>query len=471
MSGQAVNLQENKMGVMPINRLLITMSLPMILSMMIQALYNVVDSIFVAQLNENALAAVSLAFPIQNLMIAVAGGTSVGVNALLSRSLGEKDSVNVHKSANNGIFLAFLSYIAFAVFGILCSRIFLRMQTDIEEIINYGTLYLSICTVASFGLFGEIMFERLLQSTGKTIYTLITQGTGAILNIIFDPILIFGLLGFPKMGIAGAAVATVFGQIVAMLMTFYFNMTKNKDVELTFKSFRPDKQIIKRIYSVGAPSIFMIAISSVMIFGINKILIAFTSTATAVFGVYFRLQSFIFMPVFGLNQGMVPIIAYNYGAGHKERIVKTIKLSITYAVCMMLAGLVIFQTLPNELLGLFNASPEMLRIGIYALRIISINFLFAGFCIITISVFQALGNGLMSLEVSITRQLVVLLPAAFFLAKIGGLDYVWWAFPIAEISSVVLCAIFLKRIYHQKIKYVGDKRILKNVCDETVCPT
>ena len=443
----------------------------MIISMMIQALYNVVDSIFVAQISENALTAVSLAFPVQNLMIAVASGTSVGVNALLSRSLGEKDRVKVNKTANNAVFLALLNYIVFAVLGILFSRMFIRMQTDIEEIINYGTIYLSICTAASFGLFGEIMFERLLQSTGKTIYTLITQGTGAILNIIFDPILIFGLLGFPKMGMAGAAVATVFGQIVAMLMSFYFNRTKNKDVELKFKDFRPDKQIIKRIYSVGAPSILMIAISSIMTFGINKILIAFTSTATAVFGVYFRLQSFVFMPVFGLNQGMVPIIAYNYGAGKKERIVKTIKLSITYAVCMMLVGLTIFQTLPTQLLGLFNASPEMLRIGIYALRIISINFLFAGFCVVAISVFQSLGNGFMSLIVSVARQLVVLMPAAFILAKTGGLNYVWWAFPIAEISSVAVCAVFLKQIYHQKIKYIGDESVPKNAGGETVCPT
>ena len=306
---------ENKMGVMPVNRLLISMSVPMVVAMLVQALYNVVDSMFVARLNENALTAVSLAFPAQNLMIAVATGTGVGVNAILSRSLGEKNFKKANRVANHGVFLALMSYIVFAVLGLLLSRRFFLMQTDIEEIVNYGADYLFICTVFSFGIFGQIAFERLLQSTGKTLFTMFTQGTGAIINIIMDPILIFGLCGFPKMGVAGAAAATVLGQIVAMFMAIFFNLKWNKEIRLSVKRFYVSGKIIRQIYAVGVPSICMAAIGSVMTFGMNKILIAFTSTATAVFGVYFKLQSFIFMPVFGLNNGMVPIIAYNYGAG------------------------------------------------------------------------------------------------------------------------------------------------------------
>jgi putative MATE family efflux protein len=446
--------QENKMGIMPINKLLITMSLPMMISMLVQACYNIVDSIFVAQINENALTAVSLAFPVQNLMIAVATGTGVGVNALLSRSLGEKDSVKVNKAASNGVFIQFISFLVFAILGLIFSKIFFEVQTDIGQIIDYGYSYLSICTIGSFGLFGEVIFERILQSTGKTFYTMITQGTGAIINIIFDPILIFGLFGFPKMGIAGAALATITGQIVAMLLAVYFNITKNHEVEYKIRGFRPDKQIIGKIFSVGIPSIFMISIGSVMIFVMNKILIAFTATATAVFGVYFRLQSFVFMPVFGLNNGMIPIVAYNYGAQKKQRIIMTIKYSVGYAMGIMLVGFVLFQVFPTQLLAMFNASNEMQSIGVYALRIISINFLFVGFCIIASSVFQALGNGILSLIISVARQLLVLLPAAFILAKLGGLNTVWWSFPISELASVVMCSLFLRYMYNKKIKYI-----------------
>ena len=354
--------KENKMGVMPVNRLLISMSVPMMISMLVQALYNIVDSMFVAQISENALTAVSLAFPAQNLMIAVATGTGVGVNALLSKSLGEKNFDRVNKTAGNAVFLAFCSFVVFALLGGFFSRLFFTLQTDIEEIVNYGEQYLIICTVFSFGVFGQVTFERLLQSTGKTIYTMITQGVGAIINIIFDPILIFGYLGFPKMGVAGAAVATVFGQIVAFILAVVLNHFKNPEVRLHVRNFRPRARIIRNIYSVGVPSIIMASIGSVMTFGMNKILIAFTPTATAVFGVYFKLQSFVFMPVFGLNNGMVPIVAYNYGAKKPQRITHTVKLSILYAVGIMFIGLLVFLLLPDKLLAIFNASENMLKI-------------------------------------------------------------------------------------------------------------
>ena len=443
---------ENKMGVMPVNRLLISMSVPMVVAMLVQALYNVVDSMFVARLNENALTAVSLAFPAQNLMIAVATGTGVGVNAILSRSLGEKNFKKANRVANHGVFLALMSYIVFAVLGLLLSRRFFLMQTDIEEIVNYGADYLFICMVFSFGIFGQIAFERLLQSTGKTLFTMFTQGTGAIINIIMDPILIFGLCGLPKMGVAGAAAATVLGQIVAMFMAIFFNLKWNKEIRLSVKRFYVSGKIIRQIYAVGVPSICMAAIGSVMTFGMNKILIAFTSTATAVFGVYFKLQSFIFMPVFGLNNGMVPIIAYNYGAGKPDRLLKTLKLSIFYAVSIMLLGLLIFQVCTRQLLMIFNASDHMLSIGVPALRIISLSFIFAGFCIICSSMFQALAHGFLSLSISVVRQLVVLLPVAFLLSRTGNLELVWWAFPLAELFSTTLTVIFLRHVYRKEIK-------------------
>lgn len=443
--------QENKMGVMPVNKLIITMSLPMILSMLVQALYNVVDSMFVAQISENALTALSLAFPIQNLMIAVATGTGVGINANLSRSLGEKNFDRANQIADHALFLAFCSYLAFALFGIFFAETFFLMQTDIPDIVEYGTSYLRICTIFSIGLFGEIAFERLMQSTGKTFYAMIIQGLGAIINIVLDPIFIFGLFGVPKMGVAGAAIATVAGQIIAFIIGFFLNEAKNTDIKLSLRTFRPDKAIIGHIYSVGIPSIIMASIGSVMTFGMNKILIGFTSTATAVFGVYFKLQSFVFMPVFGLNNGTVPIIAYNYGAGKPDRIMKTLKLAVIYAVSIMLIGFAIFQIMPDKLLMIFNASDMMLEIGVPALRTISISFLFAGFCIVCSSMFQALGHGMMSLWVSVIRQLVVLLPVAFILARIGGLSSVWFSYPIAEMFSVVLSSFFLISVYKKEI--------------------
>ncbi|AFA47322.1 MATE family efflux transporter [Acetobacterium woodii] len=441
---------ENKMGVMPINKLLITMSVPMILSMLVQALYNVVDSIFVAQINESALTAVSLSFPIQSLMIAIGAGTGVGINALLSKSLGEKDQKKANKAANNGVFLGILSVIIFIIFGLFGARFFFESQIDIPEIIAYGQQYLSIISIFSFGLFGQLTFERLLQSTGKTIYTMFTQSLGAIINIILDPILIFGLLGFPQMGVAGAAIATVVGQCTAMLLAIYFNLTKNHEIKLSIKEFKPDWKIIKVIYSVGFPSILMMAIGSIMNYGLNSILMGFTATAAAVFGVYFKLQSFVFMPVIGLNNGMVPIIAYNYGARNKDRVTKTIKWSIFYAVTIMLIGLAIFQLMPEKLLLMFNASDDMLAIGIPALRTISFSFLFAGFCIVMISSFQALGNGLLSLIISVVRQLVVLLPVAYLLSLSGSLDAVWWSFPIAELAAFILSALFMKYLLNKE---------------------
>jgi putative MATE family efflux protein len=450
------HLPENKMGVMPIRRLLITMSAPMMVSMLVQALYNIVDSMFVAQINENALTAVSLAFPVQNFMIAVGAGTGVGINALLSRSLGEKNTVNANKAAGNGIFLALLSCIAFVFFGLSSVRPFFEAQTNVTEIIKYGRDYLFVCCVCSFALFGQITLERLLQSTGKTFYTMITQTAGAITNIILDPILIFGYFGLPQLGVTGAAIATVIGQFVAFLLAVYYNIAKNHEISLTVKKIRPDSAIIKKIYAVGVPSIIMVSIGSVMIFGMNKILLAFTPTAAAVFGVYFKVQSFVFMPIFGLNNGMVPILAYNLGAKKRARLIGTIKLSIVYAVCIMLIGLAVFQLIPDKLLLLFNASTEMLTIGIPALRIISISYLFAGFCIVAGSVFQAMGNGVMSLMVSLARQLGVLLPVAYFLSRSGMVNMVWWAFPIAEIASLICSGIFLKQLYDQVICYLPE---------------
>lgn len=444
--------EENKMGVMPVNRLLITMSVPMMISMLVQALYNIVDSMFVAQLNENALTAVSLAFPIQNLMISVGVGTGVGINALLSRSLGEKEYERANKTANHGILLALLSYGVFAVAGLLGSGFFMEVQTSDPQIVAYGTSYLRICTIMSFGMFLQITFERLLQSTGKTIYTMWTQMLGAIINIILDPIMIFGLFGFPRMEVAGAALATVLGQIIASIVAFVVNRKKNRELHLTFRGFCVSREIIRSIYAVGVPSIVMSSISSVMTFGMNKILISFSPTATAVFGVYFKLQSFVFMPVFGLNNGMVPIVAFNYGARKKERIKRTVFLASCYATGIMLLGLAIFQFFPAQLLAIFNASENMVHIGTLALRLISLSFVFAGFNIVSSSLFQALAHGMLSLWMSLVRQLCVLLPAAFVLSKLGGLDAVWWAFPLAEIFSLALCLVFRKHIYQREIE-------------------
>ena len=445
--------QENKMGTMPVPRLLITMSLPMMISMLVQALYNIVDSMFVAKLSEEALTAVSLAFPIQTLMISVASGTGVGINALLSRNLGEKNFNGANRAAKNGIFLSIISCLVFALFGIFGARFFFSVQTNDPKIIQYGAQYLTIICVLSVGIFMQITFERLLQSTGNTFYNMITQGIGAIINIILDPILIFGLFGMPRLEVAGAATATVIGQLIAVAMSLYFNIKKNPEININMRKFRPHGKTISAIYQVGIPSIIMQSIGSVMTFGMNKILLMFSSTAAAVFGVYFKLQSFIFMPVFGLNNGMIPIIAYNYGARYKKRIIQTIKISILIAISIMTIGFILFQTLPEwMLLNLFDASDNMVAIGVPALRIISLCFILAGFGIIAGSVFQALGNGVYSLIVSACRQLIVILPAAYIFAKVFGLNMVWWSIPLAELVSLALSAFLLRRIYLTKIK-------------------
>lgn len=449
--------KENKMGVMPIDKLLISMSLPMMISMLVQALYNIVDSIFVSQINEYALRAVSLAFPIQSLMIAVAVGTAVGINAFLSKTLGEKDFEKANIIAKNGVFIELVSYVVFALIGIFVSGPFFASQTDIPEVREYGVTYLTICCVASIGIFMQTTYERLLQSTGKTFYTMITQGVGAIVNLILDPILIFGLFGLPRMGVAGAALATVIGQIIAAILAFVFNMKYNHEIHVTFKKFKPNGHLILQIYAVGAPSIVVQAIGSVMTYGMNLILASFGAAQT-VFGVYFKLQSFIFMPVFGLNNGMVPIIAYNYGAGHKDRVIKTLKSSIKYGVGIMLVGLIVMELFPAQLIGLFNAKPELLVIGVPALRIICLSFLFAGFCIIVGSVFQALGNGIYSMVVSVARQLCVLLPVAYLFSLSGDVNLIWWSFPIAEIASVGMSAYFLMRINKKVISHIGEHR-------------
>ncbi len=440
-----IPIQENKMGTMPIGRLLASMATPMMISMLVQAFYNVVDSVFVSQLGEDALNAVSLAFPLQQLMIAVCGGTAVGMNALLSRSLGEKNFDKANRIANSGIFLFLCSTAVFTLMGIFLSRPFFLAQTDVRQIVNYGTDYASVCLGCSIGICSQFCFEKLLQSTGRTTLSMISQLIGAVINIILDPILIFGLLGMPKLEVLGAAIATVSGQIVAAIVAILFNIKFNKDIHISSKLIRWNSAIVKEIYKIGLPSIIMQSIGSVMTFTMNKILIAFTTTATAVFGSYFKLQSFVFMPIFGLNNGMVPIIAYNYGARRYDRVKKTITVSIATAIIIMSIGFLAFEFIPHILLSFFNASKEMLEIGVPALRIIGSHYLLAGFCIIAGSVCQAIGKPVHSLIVSVCRQLVVLLPVAWLLSLTGRLELVWFAFPIAECVSLTLSSIFLSK--------------------------
>ena len=443
--------EENKMGIMPIKKLLINMSVPIMISMLVQALYNIVDSIFVAQLDEKALTAVSLAFPVQNLMIAIAVGTGVGINALLSRALGEKDFKQANMVANSGIFLALVSYIIFLIFGILFSRSYFISQTSDPQIIEYGVSYLTIVCVGSTGKFLQIVFERLLQSTGKTFHTMITQGIGAIINIILDPILIFGLLGVPRMGTAGAAIATVIGQTVAAILAIIFNLKINKEISIDIRDFAPKFDVIKRIYAIGIPSIIMMSITSITTYGLNNILNRFSSTAVAVFGAYFKIQSFVFMPVFGLNNGMIPIIAYNYGARNKARLTKTIKLSLIYALGIMTIGLTLIQVFPDKILSLFNASDDMLSIGVPALRIISLSYIFAGISIVSSAVYQAFGNGVLSLVTAVSRQLIILLPTAYALSLLGNVNSIWWSYPIAEVGALILTIVFLRHIYSIRV--------------------
>ena len=438
--------RENIMGIMEISPLLVKLSVPMMISMLVQALYNVVDSVFVSWVSEEALTAVSLAFSLQNMMIAVGVGTGVGVNAMLSKSLGEKNQKRANATAENGIFLSVCSFLVFLVIGLTCIKPYFYAQTSDDAIALQGIRYLSVCCIFSLGLFTQTMGEKLLAATGRTQLSMISQLVGAVVNIILDPICIFGYCGEALSGTTGAAVATVIGQFCGAGMTLYFNTRKNPDIQLDFKGFRPSAKAIGRIYTVGLPSIAMQCVGSLMTFGMNLILMAFSSTAVAVFGVYFKLQSFVFMPIFGLNNGMVPIISYNYGARRPERVRKTIRLAVCYAEGIMVLGFCIFEFFPGQVLGLFSASQAMLTIGIPAMRIICLHFLLAGTSIVLSSVFQALGNGLFSLIVSVCRQLFVLLPAAWLLAQTGSVNNVWWAFLIAEIVSVLMSLAFYAHI-------------------------
>jgi len=457
----SATLKENKMGTQPIGRLLLTMSVPMMLSMLVQALYNVVDSIFVARISElqYELTAVSTAFPIQNLMIAFGTGIGVGITTLISKSLGEKNPKRARRAAAQGIMLEICSCIIFVLIGLFGTEAFMRSQTGNEEIIRHGVDYLSICCTFSFGIFIEITFEKLLQSTGKMVQSMLSQAIGAIINIILDPILIFGMFGLPAMGIKGAACATVIGQMAAAVAAIIFHLASNRELRIAPSDFKLHKKLIAKILIVGLPSVLMVAIGSVMTYCMNKILFSINKVgeiATTVFGVYFKLQSFLVMPVIGLNNGMVPIIAFNYGARNKKRITKTIRLSVIAAVCIMLCGILLFQLAPEWLLGLFGAENEMMSIGKTALRIISLNFIFAGYCIVISSTFQAFGNGLFSMIISFIRQLVVLIPVAFLFARFGELWQVWLAFPIAECAACVMCTVMFVYLYKKLIKPLGE---------------
>ena len=447
-------ITENKMGVMPEGKLLINMALPLIASMLVQALYNIVDSLYVARISESAVTALSLAFPIQNLQIGFATGIGVGVNALFSRALGEKNRDRGSHVAGNGMFLCFVMTAVFMMFGFFGARPFFEMQSDVAETVNGGTAYVSICCIWIAGIMFEVLFERMLQSSGRTIYTLFTQGTGAVLNIILDPVFIFGVpaLGIPAMGIAGAAVATVIGQWVAAILAVFFNIKCNPDVTLKLSYIFPKWHIIKDILAIGIPSAIMMVVGAVMNFGINTILQGFSETATAVFGIYYKLQSFFFMPIFGLNNASISIIAYNYGYRKPKRITRTLKLVCAVAFAVMMAGFAAFQLVPDLLLGLFDPNEEFLRVGTVALRAISCSFPIAAFCIALSSSFQALGNGMYSTIVSVCRQLVVLLPVAFLLSLTGEVTNVWWSFPIAELASLAATVVLFIRIYRKKIR-------------------
>ena len=445
--------RENIMGIMEISPLLVKLSVPMMISMLVQALYNVVDSVFVSWVSEEALTAVSLAFSLQNMMIAVGVGTGVGVNAMLSKSLGEKNQKRANATAENGIFLSVCSFLVFLVIGLTCIKPYFYAQTSDDAIALQGIRYLSVCCIFSLGLFTQTMGEKLLAATGRTQLSMISQLVGAVVNIILDPIFIFGYCGEALSGTTGAAVATVIGQFCGAGMTLYFNTRKNPDIQLDFKGFRPSAKAIGRIYTVGLPSIAMQCVGSLMTFGMNLILMAFSSTAVAVFGVYFKLQSFVFMPVFGLTNGTVPIVAYNFGARKGDRMKKTIQYSVYAAIVIMICGALIFQSIPDKLLMLFDASDEMLRVGVPALRIISLSFPLAGFGIGAGAVFQALGFSVYSMIISLIRQLVVLIPCAYLIGMLtGDVTGVWWAFVVAEVVSLTVSALYLRRVNRDVIQ-------------------
>ena len=440
-------MSENKMGVMSVKKLIITMALPMMLSMLVQALYNIVDSFFVAKISENAVTAVTLVFPMQNLMIALGSGTGVGINAVLSKALGAKNFKEANRSANTGIFLIALTYVAFALLGFFAAAPFIHSQTEYADIAESAITYMRIVSVMSFGCFFQMTFERLLQSTGRTLMSMISQMTGAIINIILDPILIFGLCGMPKLGVAGAAWATVIGQIIAAILALILNITTNKDIKLSLKDvLKPDKEITGKIYFVGIPSILMMSIGSIMTYLMNRILGNFTSTAQAVFGIYFKVQSFFFMPIFGLNNGLIPVMAYNYGAKNKARIMEALKFSVVLALSIMSVGSAIFLIFPDKLLSIFEASDNMLEIGIPALRIIALHYPVAAVCIVLGTVFQAFAKSFYSLIISLGRQIVILIPAAYLLSLTGVVGNVWWCFPMAEVSSLTLTLFFFRKV-------------------------
>ncbi|MCQ2453045.1 MAG: MATE family efflux transporter [Clostridia bacterium] len=443
---QQNTLKENKMGTMSIGKLILVMSAPMMASMLFQALYNIVDSIFVARLSQDAMNAVSLAFPFQSLCIAVGTGTGVGMNALLSRSLGQKDYENVNRTAGTGIFLYLCSMIVFSLLGFTMVKPFYGFLTDNSAILDYGTAYLTICIGCCYPLFAQMCSERLLQSTGRTDLAMIPQITGAVFNMAFDPILIFGLLGFPRLEVMGAAVATVCGQILATIVGIVLNLKKNKEINFSFKAIRPYAPAVKEIYRIGLPSIIMQGIGSFLNFVLNSILIGFTEAATAVFGAYYKIQSIIFMPIFGMNNALVPIVSYNFGARKKERVRRAARLCILIAISIMSVGTLLFELIPDVLLGLFSPSEEMLAVGRTALRVIGVHFPVAGFCIVSGSVCQALGKPIYSMITSIMRQLVVLLPAAYLLSLTGHVEAVWWAFPIAAVVSAIFSTIFYRRV-------------------------
>ncbi len=450
-------LQENKMGVMPVGKLLVNMAVPMILSMLVQALYNVVDSIYISMYSQDAVTALGLAFPVQNVQIGCAVGIGVGVNSVLSKSLGEGDREKANLVAGNGIFLGLVATFIFMLFGAFGTDFYYNMQTQNQAILTNGIQYTRICCVFTLGIYFEVLFERMLQATGRTMHTMITQGVGAIVNIVLDPVFIFGVpaLNIPAMGGAGAAIATVMGQWAAAALALVFNIKYNPDVQLRLKNIRPKMAIVKPIMAIGVPSIVMNCVSSVMNFSMNQILLGFKNvgeTATAVFSIYYKLQSFFFMPLFGLNNATISIVAYNYGARKPDRIKKILKLAVGGALCFMIAGLLAFELLPGVLLSIFNLSGTFMALGKTALRIIAIHFPIAAVCIALGASFQALGNGIYSTITSLCRQLVVLLPAAYLLSLSGDVNMVWWAFPIAELMSLAATLFFFNRIYRQKVK-------------------
>ena len=449
---QKETLQENKMGVMPVGKLLVNMALPMIISMLVQAFYNIVDSVYVSQVSESAVTALSLAFPVQNMQIGFAVGVGVGVNALLSQSLGRKDQESVNWAAGQGVFLALVATALFMLFGFFGVRPYYTMQSTVAETVEGGIAYTSICCIFTVGVFIQVLCERLLQATGRAMQTMILQGTGAIINIILDPVFIHGWWGMPKMGVAGAAVATVIGQCTGAVLGIYLNLRHNPEVQLRVKFMKPNWKVIAPILEVGIPSVVMNGIGSVMNFGMNQILQGFNEVATGVFGIYYKLQSLFFMPLFGINNATISILAYNYGARKPKRIVHTLKLATAVAVCIMLVGLAVFQLFPQALLGIFNPTEEFLAIGVKALRILCLPFPVAAICISLGASFQALGKGSYSTIVSLCRQLIVLLPAAYLLSLTGDVNNVWWSFPIAEVMSALVTGLLFAKLYRQKVK-------------------